>query len=233
MEGGSMKRLLMVIITAVLLSSLLFAGCGSKNDSAGDNNVKTGKEVNLGNISKVPDKYRNLKEWNGSWETFSDYCRDDALESAWKSISEDAGIREGKLKNTFENLCFISDDIVRFKISDGTITAVDSAGKRVFKNKYKLIGVFGPKSKRTVVDGEKSYLFKAEKKAGRYEYLCMMPICTMEKNDMGIDMVSHFHFNYGSDIKTATDRSGIPTMVEDGVDDSAKSETLLAFFLGK
>ena len=60
----------------------------------------------------------------------------------------------------------------------------------------------------------------------------MMPICSLEQTDSGIEMAEHFHFNYGNTIEQATNRSGIPTMVEDGISDAKKSETLITFFLG-
>lgn len=176
--------------------------------------------------------YRSLEEWEGSWESFVNYCREEDLAATWEAIAEETEIEVDRLKDTFSQICFVTDDIKYFEIKDGTVSGLDSDRNLVFENKYVLIDQYDQNSDQTVIEGEVSYLLQAEEESGRYNYLCFMPICTMEENQKGMEMLKHFHFNYGATIEKATDRSGIPTMLEGTSDVREKEETMMTFFLG-
>lgn len=210
----------------VAMTLLVATGCASNQKGTSNEkvNYKIGKEK-----KNVQEKYRYLREWNGTWESFTGYCKDEKLDTEWKKISEKAGIKEKRLKDTFSQICFITDDIKYFKINKNNIIALDSNEKKVFDNEYILIDSYGKNSKKTVIEGEKSYLLQSKKQAGRYSYICIMPICSLEENG-GNKMLKHFHFNYGRTIKEATNRSRIPTMVKSTQDDMRKKETLVTFF---
>ena len=77
-----------------------------------------------------------------------------------------------------------------------------------------------------------AYDTTADEDAGNFKYLCMMPICTLEDSDNGLELAGHFHFNYGSTMEKATNRSGIPSMVDDDITEEEKLQTLCGFFLG-
>lgn len=176
--------------------------------------------------------YRSLEEWEGSWESFVNYCQEEDLAATWEAIAEETEIEVDRLKDTFSQLCFVTDDIKYFEIKDGTVSGLDSDGNLVFENQYVLIDQYDENSDQTVIEGEVSYLLQAERESGRYNYLCFMPICMMEENQKGMKMLKHFHFNYGATIEEATDRSGIPTLLEGTSDVREKEETMLTFFLG-
>ena len=53
-----------------------------------------------------------------------------------------------------------------------------------------------------------------------------------KRQDNGLELAGHFHFNYGSTMEKATNRSGIPSMVDDDITEEEKLQTLCGFFLG-
>lgn len=223
-----------VILATMTLASGILCGCNNNEESTENNSNTDSSKVQqeMLSIKDVDVRYKDLSEWKGNWLTFTDYCSDDKLKDAWKAISDETNISEDKLKETFEELCFVADDVKRLKVDNGVITGYDSNDDQVFRHKYELVGEFSEDSDRTVIEGAESYLYKSDEESGRFNYICMMPICSLEQTDSGIEMAEHFHFNYGNTIEQATNRSGIPTMVEDGISDAKKSETLITFFLG-
>ena len=157
------------------------------------------------------------------------------MQDAWGDIADAFELQEEQLKSTFDSLCFITDDVVKLEIKDGVVTAYDTEAKEVFSRKYHIVGVFenDSDSDETVIEGEKSYLFEiADEDDGNFKYLCTMPICTLEDSDNGLELAGHFHFNYGSTMEKATNRSGIPSMVDDDITEEEKLQTLCGFFLG-
>ncbi|WP_173472374.1 ZinT/AdcA family metal-binding protein [Eubacterium ruminantium] len=216
--------------TAFLLGSfmLLAAGCGKKNDS--DQKIVDVYDIKEEKMD-CDDQYRSLKEWEGTWESFVDYCDNPGLNREWTKISEEVNIDEDKLKDTFKEICYVTDDVRYFHIKGNTIIGFDSNNNKVFSDKYKVVAEYSEDSPETVIEGEVSYLLQAESYEGRYSYICIMPICTMEEGN-GMKMLKHFHFNYGETVEQATDRSRIPTMIEKEDDEKKKAETLTTFFLG-
>lgn len=207
---------------------LLATGCGKTSE------VTEGKVDTYtlhAEKTQEAENYRDLLEWKGVWESFTSYCEDKELDNTWKRISDEVDIEVEQLKDTFSQICFVADDVKHFEVDGNTIAGFDSDKNEIFKNEYVLIDRYEQDSEETVIEGEVSYLFQSKKEAGRYSYICLMPICSMEKGD-GMEMLKHFHFNYGSTIEEATNRSGIPTMVEGGAEDLEKAETLQTFFLG-
>lgn len=227
-----LKKRNLILLFWFMLILMCLAGCNRYSKKVTESEDKK-VEIKLGNIDGIQKNIRNMDEWNGSWVSFSEYCRDKELDYSWNQISDFFDLKQNKIKDIFENLCFITDDVVKLDITDGLVTAYDSKNKKVFSHYYQLIGVFDGNSNRTVITGQKSYLFETENKdAGNFKYLCIMPICSMEGNQNGLKLAEHFHFNYGFTIEKATNRSGIPTMIENDITSIEKQQTLLGFFLG-
>lgn len=223
-----MKRKKWSCLAGFGMVALLAAGCGTKPEEA---NKGAASYTVAAQETDADEKYQNLSEWNGEWESFVNYCDNDELDDAWDRIAEDSDLTVEKLKDTFKQICFMTDDVKYFEVRDGVITGLDSDRNEVFRHEYVLIDSFAKDSEETVIEGDVSYLFQATEDAGRYSYLCLMPICTMEDVE-GMEMLDHFHFNFGATAEQATDRSGIPTMIEDTSEDAEKTETLLTFFFG-
>lgn len=225
-----MKKKVLSFLFACVSVVVFLCGCSRGKEEEAAN---TETEIDIGNIDDVETGIKNMSEWEGTWLSFTAYCNDEKMADVWEKIADSFDLNEEQLKETFDSLCFITDDVVKFEIKNGVITAYDTEDKEVFSDVYDLIGVFDSDSKETVIDGEKSYLFKTEdENAGNFKYLCMMPICSLEDSRDGIEMAGHFHFNYGSTIEKATNRSGIPSMVDDDITDTEKLHTLMGFFLG-
>ena len=224
-----------LFLTGLVSLAVLMTGCGEKKETVNiesDSDILGRVLVDSESIDDVDKNFTSLSEWNGTWSNFAEYCSDEKLEDTWGIIADRFGIDEDMLKNTFERICFVTDDLLSFEIKDGTITAYDAENKEIFSHKYSLVGLFSSESERTVIEGEKSYLFRADEEAGRYNYICLMPICHMESSHSDFEMADHFHFNYGHDAETATNRSGIPTMLQGEINDTDKQQTLLQFFFG-
>ena len=91
--------------------------------------------------------------------------------------------------------------------------------------------MFESDSDETVIEGENPIFLKLQMRMlGTFKYLCMMPICTLEDSDNGLELAGHFHFNYGSTMEKATNRSGIPSMVDDDITEEEKLQTLCGVF---
>lgn len=219
------------VLLFLVLLTFLSAGCQG-SDQTEQANQEGETYVVAKEKADTGEAYRSLKEWEGIWESFANYCQEEDLTAAWEAIAEETKIEVDRLKDTFSQICFVTDDIKYFEIKDGIVSGLDSDRNLVFETKYVLIDQYEEGSGQTVIEGEVSYLLQAERESGRYNYLCFMPICTMEENQKGMEMLKHFHFNYGATIEEATDRSGIPTMLEESSDSREKEETMLTFFLG-
>ena len=225
------KRLMLCIACVSVLAAL--CGCGKQEQAELAEATETEVERDIGDTSKVEADIKNMEEWEGTWRSFAEYCNDEMMQDAWGDIADAFELQEEQLKSTFDSLCFITDDVVKLEIKDGVVTAYDTEAKEVFSRKYHIVGVFESDSDETVIEGEKSYLFEtADEDAGNFKYLCMMPICTLEDSDNGLELAGHFHFNYGSTMEKATNRSGIPSMVDDDITEEEKLQTLCGFFLG-
>lgn len=218
-----------VLLSVFFLMAFVCFGCGN---SKTEQNASVAKNEKLAEKMDVTKKYRDLSEWEGRWESFINYCDKSFLNVAWDKISKDVNIDVDKLKDTFSELCFIADDVKYFEIKENKITGYDSNNKEVFSHEYTVVDEYDAKSDKTVIEGEKSYLLQAKEEAGRFNYICIMPICSMEQGKEGMEMIQHFHFNYGANIEQATNRDGIPTMVENDAKDEEKVQTLLTFFMG-
>ena len=219
------------LVMLVSLSFLVDRASAAENKSEKKESSMT-KNQQLPECTEAEEKYRSLDEWQGSWESFVDYCDTESLSDAWETIADETDIDEDKLRDTFKALCFVADDVKYFDIDGQTITGYDRDNDKVFSHEYMLVKVYEKDSSNTVIEGEVSYLLQANEEAGRFNYISIMPICYMEDSTNGMEMVEHFHFDYGSTPETATDRSGIPTMLRDNSTSDKKKETLLAFFLG-
>lgn len=228
-----MKRKALVLFCICVSVFVFLCGCSGQSEEKFVEAVDTDKIIDLGNIDNIDTEIKAMSEWEGEWLSFTEYCNNKDMADAWSKIADFFELDEEQLKKTFDSLCFITDDVVKIKIKNSVVTAYDTENRQVFSFQYKLIGVFDSDSEETVIDGEKSYLFQSkDENSGNFKYLCMMPICSLEGSQNGIDMASHFHFNYGSTIEKATNRSGIPSMVKDDITDVEKLQTLLGFFLG-
>ncbi len=224
------KKHLMLCIACV---SGLVALCGCGRQEQAEVEEVTEVEKDIGDTGKVETEIKNMEEWEGTWCSFTEYCNDEKMQDAWGDIADSFGVEEEQLKSIFDSLCFITDDVVKFEITDGVVTAYDTEDKVVFSGKYHIVGVFEGDSDQTVFEGKKSYLFEtADEGAGNFKYLCLMPRCPQKHTHDGLELANHFHFNYGSTIEKATNRSGFPSMLDDGITEKEKLQTLYGFFLG-
>lgn len=228
-----MKKKFLILCFFCVSAFTIFGGCGQQDQGEMTEAIDTEGEMDIGDICDVDADIKNMNEWEGTWRSFAEYCNDKEMKGAWEEIAEAFDLDVEQLKDTFDSLCFITDDVVKFKIKDGVVTAYDTTNEEVFSREYNLAGVFESDSDETVIEGEKSYLFETnDEDAGNFKYLCMMPICSLENTDNGLELADHFHFNYGSTMEKATNRSGIPSMVDDDITNEEKLQTLCGFFQG-
>ena len=127
-------RKIAVILATMTLASGILCGCNNNEESTENNSNTDSSKVQqeMLSIKDVDVRYKDLSEWKGNWLTFTDYCSDDKLKDAWKAISDETNISEDKLKETFEELCFVADDVKRLKVDNGVITGYDSNDDQVF-----------------------------------------------------------------------------------------------------
>ena len=97
------------------------------------------------------------------------------------------------------------------------------------------MGVFESDSDETVIEGEKILIFfeTADEDAGNFKYLCMMPICTLEDSDNGLELAGHFHFNYGSTNGKSNKPQWDSIYVDDDITEEEKATDLMWIFPGQ
>lgn len=217
-----MKKERMLKLLSAGTALLLMAGCGSKESSS-----KAEEEFDSSQLSS--EKVTDLSQWNGEWDSFSEYCLDEELDSAWKLVSDGFGIDDSEFKEYFRRLCFVPDDVIEFKVDGKTVSGYNTKNEEVFSHDYEYAATFASDSEGTVLKGDVTYVFKTDDEdAGLYKYICFMPICSMENN--GGYMTEHFHFKYGDSIDMLMNFSNIPTMMRADATEGQKNKSIITFF---
>ena len=221
-----MKKKILSVLTA-LSTVLAFVGCSESKDS--DSTSVSNDEFDSSMLSS--EKADDFSQWEGEWESFSEYCNDDSLDAVWSGIAEKFELDTDDFKDVFRRLCFVPDDVIKFSISGNTLKGYDTENNEVFEHDYSYAATFAQDSDGTVLKGDISYVFKTDDEdAGFYKYICIMPICNMETSN-GF-MADHFHFSYGSSIEELTNFSNVPTMLDSSITEEQKQQSVITFFSG-
>ncbi len=219
-----------IAVVITLLCAALSVGCGSQKASVKSSEVDT---ANVLTDNEILEQQSDLKDWKGEWTSFTHYCNDEKLDNIWNSIAETHNLDKEKLEDTFKTMTYLPDDIKNFKIEDNVITGYAEDGTEVFSHKYEYVKTLLEDSDKTVISGQKSYLFKSlDEDSGLYNYFCIMKLCDEEKDDRNssISMADHFHFSYGTSEDDIKDFVGIPTMIDSNISDAEKVNSMMIFF---
>lgn len=214
-------RVINILIVSVLFFTI--TGCNGKNSSdIKDEDIFDSEMLSSESVS-------DLSQWEGEWDSFSEYCKEESLQPVWEMIAGNFELDTEDFKNVFRRLCFIPDDVIRFDISGNTVKGYNTENNEVFSHDYEYAATFAQDSAGTVLKGDVSYVFRTDdENAGFYKYICLMPMCTMESSS-GF-FVDYFHFSYGDSIERLTNFSNVPTMLDGSITDEQKQQSIITFF---
>ena len=217
-----MKNRVINILTVSALT-LIITGCGGQKSSDDENEDKFDPDM------LTSESVSDLSNWEGEWDSFSEYCKDESLQNVWEKVAESFELDADDFKDVFRRLCFVPDDVIKFDISGNTVKGYDTENNEVFSHEYEYAATFSEDSAGTVLKGDVSYVFKTDDEdAGFYTYICLMPMCSMESSH-GF-MADHFHFSYGDSIERLTNFSNVPTMLDSSITEEQKQQSIITFF---
>lgn len=217
-------KLQVINILIISALALTITSCGDKNnfDINNDENKFDTDMLSSENVS-------DLSQWEGEWDSFSEYCKEESLQPIWESVAGNFELNTEDFKEVFRRLCFVPDNVIRFDISGKTVKGYDTENNEVFSHDYEYAATFAQDSAGTVLKGDVSYVFKtSDENAGFYKYICLMPMCTMESSN-GF-MADHFHFSYGDSIERLINFSNVPTMLDSSITEEQKQQSVITFF---
>ena len=109
-----MKSRVINILTVSALT-LIITGCGGQKSSDDENEDKFDPDM------LTSESVSDLSNWEGEWDSFSEYCKDESLQNVWEKVAESFELDADDFKDVFRRLCFVPDDVIKFDISGNTV----------------------------------------------------------------------------------------------------------------